>query len=120
MKRYKCQKKWHIKQDCLEWKRGKDKDKEGSLRFANVVAVDLDSDGDMLSVSSSANLLINSWILDLACSFHMAPHRDWFDTYKLINCNFVLMGNNVACKIVGIGKIKIKMFDNVVKTLGEV
>ena len=30
------------------------------------------------------------------------------------------MGNNVACKIFGIGKIKIKIFDNVVKTLGEV
>ena len=30
------------------------------------------------------------------------------------------MGNNVAFKIVWIGKIKIKMFDNVVKTLGEV
>ena len=120
MKRYKCQKKWHIKQDCLEWKRGKDKDKERSLRSATVVAVDLDSYGDMLSILSSANLLINSWILDLACSFHMAPHKDWFDTYKSINCNLVLMGNNVACKIVGIGKIKIKMFDNVVKTLGEV
>ena len=56
----KCLKKWHIKRDCLEWKRGKDKDKEGSLRSANVVAVDLDSDGDMLFVSSSTNLLIDS------------------------------------------------------------
>jgi len=73
VKRYKCQKKWHIKQDCLEWKRGKDKDKEGSLRFANVVAVDLDLDGDMLSVSSSANLLINSWILDFGFSMFF-PH----------------------------------------------
>ena len=27
VKCYKCQKKGHIKQDCPEWKRGKDKDK---------------------------------------------------------------------------------------------
>ena len=74
----------------------------------------------MLFVSSSANQLIDSSILDLACSFHVTPHRDWFDTYKLVNCGFVLMDNNATCKVVGIGTIKIKMFDNVVRTLGEV
>ena len=74
----------------------------------------------MLFVSSSANWLIDSWILDLACSFHMIPHRDWFDTYKLVNCGSILMGNDVACKFVGIGIIKIKTFDYVVRTLGEV
>ena len=30
------------------------------------------------------------------------------------------MGNDASCKVVGIGTIKIKMFDNVVRTLGEV
>jgi hypothetical protein len=30
------------------------------------------------------------------------------------------MGNNASCKVIGIGTIKIKMFDNVVRTLGEV
>ncbi|KAL0001880.1 hypothetical protein SO802_015661 [Lithocarpus litseifolius] len=35
-------------------KRGKDKDKEWSLRSAIVVVVASDSDGDMLSISSSA------------------------------------------------------------------
>ena len=79
-----------------------------------------DSNGDMLFVSSSANQLINSWILDLACSFHITPHRDWFDIYKSVNCGSILMGNDATCKVVGIGTIKIKMFDNVVRTLGEV
>ena len=64
MKCYKCQKKGHIKRDCPEWKRGKDKDKEGSSRFANIIVVDSDEDEDMLSVSSSANRLINYWVLD--------------------------------------------------------
>ena len=50
----------------------------------------------------------------------MTPHRDWFDTYKLVNCGSVLMINDVACKVIGIGIIKIKTFDNVVRTLGEV
>ena len=49
----------------------------------------------------------------------MTPHRDWFDTYKSVNCGSVLMGNDAACKVVGIATINIKMFDNVVRTLGE-
>ena len=81
VKCYKCQKKGHIKRDCPKWKRGKDKDKEGLSRSANIVVADSDSDGDMLFVSSSANRLIDSWVLDLACSFHVTPHKDWFDTY---------------------------------------
>ena len=50
----------------------------------------------------------------------MTPHRDWFDTYKSVNCGSVLIGNDATCKVVGIGTIKIKMFNNVVRTLGEV
>ena len=84
------------------------------------MAADSDSDEDMLFVSSSANRLIDSWVLDSACSFHMTPHKDWFNTYKSVNYGFVLMGNDATCKVVGIGTIKIKMFDNLVRTLGEV
>ena len=91
-----------------------------SSRFVNIVAADSDSDGDMLSVSSRANKLIDSWVLDSTCSFHVTPHKDWFDTYKSVNCGFVLIGNYATCKVFGIGTIKIKMFDNVVRTLGEV
>ena len=120
VKCYKCQKKGHNKRDFPESKRDKDKYKKGSSRSTNIVAADSDSDGDMLSVSSSASRLIDSWVLDSACSFHVTPHRDWFDTYKSVNCGFVLMGNDATCKVVGIGTIKIKMFDNVVRTLGEV
>ena len=56
VKCYKCQKKGHFKQDCLEWK----KEKEESSKSVNIVAADLGSDGDMLSVSSSMDVLNNS------------------------------------------------------------
>ena len=58
MKCYKCQKKGHIERDCLEWKRDKDKDKEGSLKSANVVAVDADSDVDFCFVSSNVPICV--------------------------------------------------------------
>ena len=98
VKCYKCQKKGHFKRDCLEWK----KEKEESSKSINVVAVDLESDGDMLSVSSSTDDLNNSWLLDSACSFHVTPHRSWFDTYRSVNCSSVRMGNDASCKFIRI------------------
>ena len=112
----KCQKNGHFKRDCPEWK----KEKEESSKSVNVVAIDLESNGDMLSVSSSTDDLNNSWLLDSACSFYVTPYRSWFDIYRLVNCSYVQMGNDASCKVIGIGTIKIKMFDNVVRTLGEV
>ena len=50
----------------------------------------------------------------------MTPYRDWFDTHRLINCGLVLMGNKVVCKVVGIGTIEVKMFNDVVRTLKDV
>lgn len=48
----------------------------------------------------------------------MCPNHDWFGTYESCNRGNVLMGNDAPCKIIGIGTIKIKMADGVVRTLG--
>ncbi|KAJ4976637.1 hypothetical protein NE237_001743 [Protea cynaroides] len=50
----------------------------------------------------------------------MCPNRDWFTTYKAIEGASVLMGNNVVCKIVGIGTVRIKCHDGIVRTLTDV
>ncbi|KAG8500185.1 hypothetical protein CXB51_004397 [Gossypium anomalum] len=50
----------------------------------------------------------------------MSPNRDWFTTYETVSEGVVLMGNNASCKIAGVGTIKVKMFDGVVRTLSEV
>ena len=50
----------------------------------------------------------------------MSPNRDWFTTYKTVFKGVVLMGNNASCKIAGVGTIKVKMFDGVVRTLSDI
>ena len=50
----------------------------------------------------------------------MCLHRHWFVTYQSIDDGIVYMGNDISCKVVGIGSIQIKMFDGTVKILIDV
>ena len=50
----------------------------------------------------------------------MCPRKDWFTTYEPINSGSVLMGKDMACKIVGISTIKIRMHNDIVRTLTDV
>ena len=82
-----------MKRDCPEKKKGGSvsENKKGSSKSTNVVAEkDSESgDGDMLLVSSSLDHLTDSWILDSACSYHMTPNKDWFNTYRSVNSGSV-------------------------------
>jgi hypothetical protein len=60
------------------------------------------------------------WLLDSGASNHMCLHRHWFVTYQSIDDGIVYMGNDISCKVVGIGSIRIKMFDGTVKILTDV
>lgn len=62
----------------------------------------------------------NEWILDSGCTHHMCPNKDLFSTYEPVNCGNILMGNNVLCKVIGKGAIRIKMHDGMVRTLTDV
>ena len=65
----------------------------------------------------SNNVLWESWILDSACLYYMTPKKDWFDTYKPYNGDMIQMGKDATCPVIGIGNVKIKMFDGVVRVL---
>lgn len=71
-------------------------------------------------LATSEKKSLNEWILDSGYNYHMCPHRDWFTPYEPVDCGIVLMGNNVSCKAIGIGSIRIKTHDGVVGTLTKV
>ena len=60
------------------------------------------------------------WLLDSACIYHVCPRREWFYTYQPCDGGIVLMGNNAECRVVGIGSIRMRMFDGEVRTVANV
>lgn len=86
--------------------------------------------GDALVASDgyeSSNVLVASindsgeeWVLDSRCSFHMSPHKDWFQDLYEYQGGMVLLDDNKACKVSGIGSIRVKMFDGCIRILQEV
>ena len=50
----------------------------------------------------------------------MTPKKDWFDMYKPYNGGMVQVGNDATCPVIGIGTMKIKKFDGVVRVLSNV
>lgn len=95
--------------------------KEGPLNSTNVVEEDSESgDGEILSILSGPDHLTDLLILDSACSYHMTPNKEWFHTYRSVNSDSVLMGNDASCKVIRRVNIRIKMFDGVVRTLCDV
>ena len=53
----------------------------------------------------------------LVCTHHVTPNKEFFSTYEAIDQGDVLMGNDAPCKIIGIGFIRIKMYDGGFRTL---
>ncbi|KAG8472381.1 hypothetical protein CXB51_035329 [Gossypium anomalum] len=120
-----CKKKGHIKSECYKLqnkiKREAANQKEKQPENSGEADVVEDySDGELLVASVNDSKVSEEWILDSGCTFHMSPNRDWFTTYETVSEGVVLMGNNASCKIAGVGTIKVKMFDGIVRTLSDV
>ncbi|KAG8486650.1 hypothetical protein CXB51_020037 [Gossypium anomalum] len=120
-----CKKKGHIKSECYKLQnkiKGEAANQKGKQpeNSGEADVVEDYSDGELLVASVNDSKVSEEWILDSGCTFHMSPNRDWFTTYETVSEGVVLMGNNASCKIAGVGTIKVKMFDGVVRTLSDV
>lgn len=48
------------------------------------------------------------WVVDLVASFHVTTQWDFFTSYTSGDFGYVRMGNNVKCKIVGMGDVSLE------------
>jgi hypothetical protein len=56
----------------------------------------------------SVDNIFESWVVDSGASFHATPHRKHFLDYVQGDFGQVHLGDDAPCKIVGMGKVKIK------------
>ena len=62
-----------------------------------------------------------TWMLDSACTYHYTSHREWFHTYdRPNNRGSISLGDDHPCLVAGVGTIRVRMFDGVVRTLSNV
>lgn len=75
--------------------------------------------------SSNVPMVLSSdsrkeWIMDLSCTWHMTPNKYVFEDICDQDGRSVLLGNNRACKIVGIRYVRFKLHDESIRLLIDV
>ena len=120
-----CKKKRHIIDDCYKLqntnKAATNQKGKQPMDFDKVSVVENDhNDGELLLVSDGHSKPSKEWVLDSCCTFHMCSNRDWFSTYENVSKGTVLMGNYSSYKVPDIDTIRIKRFDGIFITLGDV
>ena len=50
----------------------------------------------------------------------MCPIKEWFTDFRNLESSAVVMGNDQPCRTMGLGTIRLKMFDRMVRELKEV
>ena len=109
-----CHEKGHWKKNCPKLKN------KGKAAVDACVAKHDTSDSELSLVASSSSFHSDEWILDSGCTYHMSPNREWFSDLVELNGGVVYMGNDNACKTVGIGSIQLKNQDGSTRVLTDV
>ncbi|KAH9770422.1 hypothetical protein KPL71_012370 [Citrus sinensis] len=74
-----------------------------------------------LSITLAAYVASSSeWILDTGATYHLCPIKECFTDFRNLESGVVVMGNDQPCHTMGIGTIRLKMFDGMIRELKEV
>ncbi|KAK9090448.1 hypothetical protein Sjap_023625 [Stephania japonica] len=104
---YNCGKKGHWKKDCWSLKNS---DPQGNVASTS-------NDGAALcceaaTTTKSRKKIIDVRIIDSGATYHMTSRREWFHHYEPILGGSVYSCNDHALKVIGIGTIMLKMYDD--------
>jgi len=111
---WKCEKEGHYKRDC----KSKAPDKGKGFDDAPSIEAKTTSDegGDVYLASSSTHVDHEAWLIGSGASFHFTPHREWFCEYEKCDGGDVFLGDDRKARIVGHGKVKLKLQGGRVRT----
>ncbi|KAK5803675.1 hypothetical protein PVK06_031324 [Gossypium arboreum] len=107
-----CREKGHWKKNCPKLQKGK--------AISNACVAEHDEESDFSLVGMAMACQTDEWILDSGCTYHMCPNKDWFSSLKELEGGIVLMGNDSACKTMGVGTVQLKNHDGSIQVLTDV
>ena len=71
----------------------------------------------MYLASSRTHVDHEAWLVESGASFHMTSHKEWFCEYERYDgCN-VFLGNDSIARIIGRGRVKLRLIDGRIRTL---
>ena len=111
---YYCDEEGHMKKDCPKRKKVLRDEKPSVVGVAEGSSL---YDGGDVFLATDESPGKSNWILDSGCSFHMSAVREHFDTYQPCEKGTVNMANGTQSRIAGVGTVRIRMFDGVVRTV---
>ncbi|KAK9177553.1 hypothetical protein WN944_029576 [Citrus x changshan-huyou] len=107
-----CREKGHWKKNCPKLQKGK-------TTFDTCVA-EHDEESEFSLVGTTLTCHSDEWILDSSCTYDMCPNKGWFSSFKELDGGVVFMGNDNACKTMGICIIQLKNHDGSIQVLMDV
>jgi len=99
-----CHNPGHFKEDCPERKGN-----ESGNSSVQIASEGYESAGALTVTCWEPEKV---WVLDSGCSYHICPRKEYIQTMELKEGGVVRLGNNKACKIQGMGTIRLKIFDD--------
>eukprot|EP00253_Pinus_taeda_P030865 PITA_30865 len=111
----KCGKEGHYKRDCKY--KSPDKGKGYDDAPSAEVKTTSNEGGDVYLASLSTHVNHEAWLIDSGASFHFTPHSEWFCEYEKYDGGDVFLGDDRKARIVGHGKVKLKLQGGRVRTL---
>ena len=92
-----CCEKGHQKKNCPKLQKGK------VTSDACVAKHDEESDFSLVGMTLTCHS--DEWTLDSGCTYHICYNNGWFSSFKELDNRIVFIGNDNACKTMGIGTI---------------
>eukprot|EP00253_Pinus_taeda_P018724 PITA_18724 len=104
---WKCGKEGKFKRDCKS--KAPDKGKGSDDGPSTEAKTTSDEGGDVYLASSSTHVDHEAWLIYSGACFHFTPHREWFCEYEKYDGGDVFLADDRKARIVGRGKVKLKL-----------